>query len=77
MDSDEKKGTFERSLAKDLILRRTFGPVVDTFSDELKSQLSLLDDDEIRVLVSIKAKLNSGLPAQLQSAVDAVGVIVW
>lgn len=37
------------------------GLQVDALSDELRARISLLDDDELAVLESVKAKLNSGL----------------
>ena len=77
MDSNEKKCTSELSPAKDLILRKTFGSGLDVYTNEVKSQIALLDEDEIKVLASIKAKLNSGLSDKLRSAASDVGVIVW
>jgi len=77
MATDDKKPTLELSAARDLRLRQTFGTKVDVFSDDVKAQLSQLDDDEIRVLAIIKEKLNKGLEERLRDAVDSVGVIVW
>ena len=77
MATDDKKPTLELSAARDLRLRQTFGDKIDVYSDEVKAQLSLLDDDEIKVLAIIKEKLNKGLADRVQNAVDAVGVIVW
>ena len=77
MATDDKKPSLELSAARDLRLRQTFGPKIDVYSEEVKSQLSLLDDDEIKVLAIIKEKLNKGLADRVKDAVDSVGVIVW
>lgn len=77
MATDDKRPALELSAARDLRLRQTFGDKVDVYSDEVKAQLSLLDDDEIKVLAIIKAKLNKGLTDRVRDAVDSVGVLVW
>ena len=77
MATDDKKPTLELSAARDLRLRQTFGDQIDVYSDEVKAQLSLLDDDEIKVLAIIKQKLNKGLADRVRNAVDSVGVVVW
>lgn len=77
MATDDKKPALELSAARDLRLRQTFGTKVDVYSDEVKAQLSLLDDDEIKVLAIIKEKLNKNLADRMKEAVDSVGVIVW
>lgn len=64
------------TLAKTVRLRNT-GVQIDVLSDDLKARLAVLDDDEIAVLSSIKAKLNSGLDAKLAEAADTVGGFVW
>jgi hypothetical protein len=56
---------------------RSAGLNVDALSPDLQARVSLLDDDEIAVLESVKAKLNSGLAAQLRAAADTVGGFVW
>ncbi|MGJ3699986.1 aroma-sacti cluster domain-containing protein [Variovorax sp. AFSI2.2] len=50
---------------------------VEALNDELKSQVALLDDDELAVLADIKSKLNSGLTDALKKAADTVGGFVW
>lgn len=77
MESDQPKASSALSTAKEFLLQKNFGPMVTVYSDEIKSQLARLDDDELKVLVSIKEKLNAGLTERLKAAVDAVGVIVW
>ncbi|MGZ8240052.1 MAG: aroma-sacti cluster domain-containing protein [Methylobacter sp.] len=64
------------SAARSLRLRET-SVQVDVLSDDLKQQLALLDDDEIAVLNSIKAKLNSGLSDAVKKGADTVGGFVW
>lgn len=76
MANDETKAA-GKSLARDLVLRNSFGSKVEMFSDEVKGQLALLDDDEIKVLVAIKEKLNSNLNQRLKEAVETVGAIIW
>lgn len=77
MATDDKNPVLASSPARDLRLRQTFGDKIDVFSDDVKAQLSLLDDDEIKVLAIIKAKLNKNLGDRVRDAVDSVGVIVW
>lgn len=73
-----KESIKELTPAKELLLVNTFGPGVLTFSDELKAQLAQLDEDEIKVLIAIKAKLNANLTGKLRDAMaDGVGVVVW
>ena len=50
---------------------------VSALHPTLQAQLSLLDDDEIAVLESIKGKLNSGLSLKLKRAAGTVGGFVW
>jgi hypothetical protein len=57
-------------------LKRVGVPVY-ALNDQLVRQLDLLDDDEIRAIVSIKEKLNSGLDERLKEAADVVGGFVW
>jgi len=59
-----------------LRLRYT-GVQVDALSDNLKSQLALLDEDELAVVGAIKAKLNNGLSEAAKRAADTVGGFVW
>lgn len=53
------------------------GVPVDALNRQLVQQLSTLDDDEIRTIVEIKAKLNTGLDPRLKNAADTVGGFVW
>ncbi len=46
-------------------------------SDQLVKTIEGLDDDEVRTLISIKDKLNSGLPDRAKLAADTVGGFVW
>ncbi len=53
------------------------GLQVDALSDELRARISLLDDDELAVLESVKAKLNSGLGYSLSiNYPDVIGTIL-
>ena len=72
--ADEK--ITEVSLARAVRLRNS-GLQIDALSDTLKARLDLLDPDEIAVIESIKAKLNSGLDEKLKAAADTVGGFVW
>lgn len=56
---------------------RSSGLQIDALSDDLKAQIALLDEDEIAVLVAVKAKLNRGLSEELKNAADTVGGFVW
>lgn len=77
--SDEKSSEkSSMSAARSLRVRSTGAAFqMDALSDNLKAQVSLLDDDELAVLSSIKAKLNSGLDERLKKAADTVGGFVW
>lgn len=66
----------ELTSARTLRIRKS-GLQIDALSDELKAQVALLDDDEIAVLESVKAKLNQGLAENLKNAADTVGGFVW
>ena len=66
----------ELSTAKSLRLRET-SVQITALSDNMKGRLATLDDDEIAVLNSIKAKLNSGLSDLEKVAADTVGGFVW
>lgn len=73
--SDEKKLL---SSTRALRVRATgAGFQMDALSDPLRSQVALLDDDELAALASIKDKLNSGLDEKLKKAADTVGGFVW
>ncbi|MDH4394105.1 MAG: hypothetical protein QE278_00370 [Limnobacter sp.] len=73
--SDEK---VNMSSARSVRVRSTGAAFqLDALSDQLKSQVALLDDDELAVLGSIKAKLNNGLDEKLKRAADTVGGFVW
>lgn len=70
--------TDKRSLSQARTVRiRKSGLQIDALSDELKAQVALLDDDEIAVLESVKAKLNRDLAEDLKNAADTVGGFVW
>lgn len=56
---------------------RTAGLHVDALNDTLKARVAELDEDEIAVLASVKAKLNSQLDTDLGNAADTVGGFVW
>lgn len=56
---------------------RNLGLPVDALNDSLKNQLAQLDEDELAVISSIKAKLNSGLDEGLLDAATTVGGFVW
>ena len=53
------------------------GLSVDALSPELQKQVDRLSVDEVRTLVSIKTKLNTGLAEKLKNAADTVGGFVW
>lgn len=75
--SDEKSSS-SMSSARAVRVRATGAAFqMDALSDSLKSQVALLDDDELAVLTSIKAKLNNGLDEKLKRAADTVGGFVW
>lgn len=75
--SDEKSSS-AMSSARAVRVRATGAAFqMDALSDSLKSQVALLDDDELAVLTSIKAKLNNGLDEKLKRAADTVGGFVW
>ncbi|CTQ34602.1 aroma-sacti cluster domain-containing protein [Jannaschia rubra] len=56
---------------------RKSGLQIDALNEDLQNQISLLDDDELAVLESVKAKLNKNLPDNLKAAADVVGGFVW
>jgi hypothetical protein len=53
------------------------GMPVDGLSDDLKRQVDKLSAEEVKALVSIKAKLNAGLAEKSKKAADTVGGFVW
>jgi hypothetical protein len=73
---EESKGVIQPSPAR-LVRLGNMGLNPDILNDELKAKISLLDDDELAVLASIKAKLNNGLSARLKDGADTVGGFVW
>lgn len=73
---EEFKGEIQPSPAR-LVRLGDMGLNPDILNNELKAKISLLDDDELAVLASIKAKLNSGLSARLKAGADTVGGFVW
>jgi hypothetical protein len=64
------------SSARAVRVRKT-GLHFDALNDELRAQIALLDDDELAVLESVKAKLNRGLAENLKEAADTIGGFVW
>ncbi len=58
------------------LLRQAQLPV-EGFSPELRKQIDRLSSEEVRALISIKSKLNTGLSEQLKQAADTVGGFVW
>jgi hypothetical protein len=74
MADDEERG-LPAAQSHDL-LRRANLPV-EVFSPELQKQLSRLSADEVRTLIAIKTKLNTGLSDALKQAADTVGGFVW
>ena len=72
----DKRSFSKMTIARELRVK-TVVPQVAGLSDDLKNQLSRLDDDELAVLGAIKEKLNEGLSDELAQAVDTVGGFVW
>lgn len=72
----DKRDFSKMTMARELRVK-SVAPQVTALSDDLKNQLSLLDDDELAVLGDIKAKLNQGLADDLAKAADTVGGLVW
>ena len=56
---------------------RGMGVHVDVMNDQLKAQIAQLDDDELAVLATVKAKLNNGLNDTMKNAAGSVGGFVW
>jgi hypothetical protein len=56
---------------------RAAGLEIEALSDTLKAQVALLDDDELTVLASVKAKLNAGLDGTARTAAGNVGGFIW
>ena len=50
---------------------------LEAFSPELQKQVGRLSADEVKTLIAIKTKLNSGLTDKLKQAADTVGGFVW
>jgi hypothetical protein len=63
--------------AASLALLRKAGLPVESFSDQMRGQIAKLSLEEVRSLVAIKVKLNSGLSAAAKKAADTVGGFVW
>ena len=72
----EKLKRKDLSVARELRVRTAIPQVVG-LSDELKMQVSQLNEDELAVLKDIKSKLNDGLTDDLAAAADTVGGFVW
>lgn len=72
-----RKGRMMAQKSEKLQVLRDAGMPVDALNDRLVDQLAELDDNEIRILASIKGRLNRELPSDLASAADPVGIIVW
>lgn len=53
------------------------GRQFDALNQTLQARLSILDEDELKVLDSIKDKLNEGLNDAAREAADTVGGFVW
>lgn len=67
----------EKDLTTRMVRLSAVEDQVAALSEPLQAQLSLLDEDEIAVLASIKTKLNSGLDERLKRAAGTVGGFVW
>lgn len=77
MGNEKDKTEMVLSPARTIRLRSTGGAQLNALNTDLKARLAVLDDDEIAVLNSIKAKLNAGLDDALREAADTVGGFVW
>jgi len=69
--SDDKK-----PMKKELRLRNAGFPT-DALSDDFKKRVELLDENELKMLESIKLKLNKDLSDEARRAADTVGGFVW
>lgn len=56
---------------------RKAGLPVDALNERLVTQLGKLSDDEVKALVAIRRKLNTGLDERIRRTAGDVGVIVW
>lgn len=56
---------------------RQSGVPVDALDGQLIRQLEVLTDEEVRILVSIKEKLNAGLDDRMRLAAGNVGGFIW